>query len=556
MTRRLATAQPCAAAVIAILAASSLSPASAAERGLGADPATKCASVQGEGPIQVDSAAIVEAKPFAIAERGPTPSGRITPAAPTHCRVLGRIAPNDPKAPPIRFQVNLPLQWNGRSVQYGGGGFNGVLITALALPPASPFDTPSPLAQGYVTYGTDSGHETKPGEPPQLFAANDEAFLNFAHASYKKVRDAAALLMERAYGARPEKMYFVGSSEGGREGLTMAQRYPNDFDGIFSRVPVISWTGLQHAGAKAGLATMGEGWLRPAQVKLVHDAVLAACDAQDGVADGLVADAVGCKVRFDPTSLICKVGAGGDQCLSEAQVNAVRTLHGTYRFPFPLANGITEYPGWGISGEATLSYGPTGGWSSWWLGSTPPELPVKPTNAIAWIYGAGGMQHIFARDPNFDVRNYRPEDFAARVREVSELMDSTNPDLSAFRARGGRLIILEHMADYAQSPYAGIRYFESVKQRMGAAAVAEFARLYTAPGVDHVGSGAPANIDMLSVLVDWVEKGQAPDDLVVSEQKVADPVTIERTLPLCQWPKWPRYKQGDAKVAASFACAP
>ena len=206
MTRRPATAQPCAAAVIAILAASPLSSASAAERSLGADPAAKCAGIAGEGPIQIDSAAMVEAVPFAIAERGPTPSGRITPAAPASCRVLGRIAPTDPKAPPIRFQVNLPLQWNGRSVQYGGGGFNGVLITGLALPPASPFDTPSPLAKGYVTYGTDSGHETKPGEPPQLFAANDEAFLNFAHASYKKVRDAAVLVMERAYGAKPEKL--------------------------------------------------------------------------------------------------------------------------------------------------------------------------------------------------------------------------------------------------------------------------------------------------------------------------------------------------------------
>ena len=103
-----------------------------------------------------------------------------------------------------------------------------------------------------MTYGTDSGHETKPGEPPQLFAANDEAFVNFAHASYKKVRDAAAMLIERAYGAKPEKMYFVGSSEGGREGLTMAQRHPNDFDGIFSRVPVINWVGLQHAGTRQG----------------------------------------------------------------------------------------------------------------------------------------------------------------------------------------------------------------------------------------------------------------------------------------------------------------
>src|SRR6202000_1201712 len=139
-----------------------------------------------------------------------------------------------------RCEVTLPLAWNGRSLQYGGGGFNGVLITGVGLPPAAPFDGPSPLAKGFVTYGTDSGHETKPGEAPQTFAANDEAFVNFAHASYKKVRDAAVLLIERAYGSRPEKMYFVGSSEGGREGLTMAQRYPEDFDGIFARVPVIN----------------------------------------------------------------------------------------------------------------------------------------------------------------------------------------------------------------------------------------------------------------------------------------------------------------------------
>ncbi len=251
--------------------------AAAAEHKLGPDPAGKCGALAGtgEGPMRVDIAALVDAVPLAVAERGPTPAARVTPATPSFCRVLGRIGAADPKAPPIRFQLNLPLQWNGRTVQYGGGGFNGVLISAVGLPPASPFDTPSPLAQGYATYGTDSGHETKPGEPPQLFAANDEAFVNFAHASYKKVRDAAVTLLERTYGARPEKLYFVGSSEGGREGLTMAQRYPNDFDGIFSRVPVINWVGLQHANATAGLPTMGEGWLRPAQVKLVHDAVLA-----------------------------------------------------------------------------------------------------------------------------------------------------------------------------------------------------------------------------------------------------------------------------------------
>jgi len=139
-------------------------------------------------------------------------------------------------------------------VQYGGGGFNGTLINALSMIPAAPFDQPVPLSQGYVTYGTDSGHQNKPGEPPQTFALNDEALTNFAHASYKKVRDVAVEVMKRGYGQAPEKLYFVGSSEGGREGLTMAQRYPQDFDGIFSRVPVIHWTGLQHAGLRDGMA--------------------------------------------------------------------------------------------------------------------------------------------------------------------------------------------------------------------------------------------------------------------------------------------------------------
>ena len=530
----------------------------AQERGLGADPAAACAALSGAGKqaIKIDGAALIDPKPLSVAEAGPTPAARITPATPQFCRVLGHIDPTDPNAPPIRFQLNLPLQWNGRSVQYGGGGFNGVLITGLGLPPAAPFDQASPLAKGFVTYGTDSGHQTRPGEPPQLFAANDEAFVNFAHASYKKVRDAAVMVMERAYGARPTKIYFVGSSEGGREGLTMAQRYPDDFDGIFARVPVINWVGLQHASTRAGLVTMGDGWIRPAQVKLVHDAVLAACDAQDGVADALVQDAVGCKARFDPAKLLCAAGASGDQCLSEAQVTAIRTLHAPYKFPFTLANGIDEYPGWGVSGEATKAYGPTGGWSAWWLGAAPPALPPLPANGIVWVYGAGGIAHIFARDPNFDVRKYRPEDFAARVRDVSALMDSTNPDLGAFRARGGKLIVLENMADYAQSPYAGIGYFKEVQKRMGEGVTAEFMRLYTAPGVDHVGSGAPSNVDMLSVLVDWVESGRAPGDLVVVEQQPALPITVDRSLPLCQWPGWPHYKAGDASSAASFACAP
>jgi len=300
--------------------------------------------------------------------------------------------------------------------------------------------------------------------------------------------------------------------------------------------------------------TMGDAWLRPAHVKLVHDAVLAACDAADGVADGLVADPVSCKARFDVRRLQCAAGASGDACLSEAQVAAVLAHQSPWRAPFALANGITSYPGWGVSGEATPAFGPTGGWSAWFTGASAPTLPAKPDNGIVWFFGSGAIQHIFVRDPSFDVRRYKPEDFAERVRAVSALMDSTNPDLSAFNARGGKLLMLEYMADYAQSPYAGIGYYESVVARLGKGTADGFVRLYTTPGVDHVGSGAPANVDMLGALTDWVERGKAPAGLQIVDQEVRAPFATRRALPLCEWPAWPRYRAGDVAAAASFDC--
>lgn len=530
---------------------------------LGADPAAACAGLTAavpasaiglpSGAARIDTATWVAATALVVAERGPTPAARISPATPAFCRLLGRIAPLDPQAPPILFQVNLPARWNGRSVQYGGGGFNGVLINAVGLPPAQRFDTPTPLALGYITVGTDSGHQNQPGEPPQVFALNDEALLNFAHASYKKVRDVSVALAQQAYGRAPVKLYFMGSSEGGREGLTMAQRYPDAFDGIFARVPVIHWTGLQHAGLRDGLATVGDGWLLPAQVQRVHVAVLAACDAADGLADGIVADPVGCRQRFDVASLRC-TGAPGDGCLSGPQVKAVQGLMSPLHFGFALANGLRDYPGRGPSGEGAPAFGPTGGWAAWWLGQAAPAFPPVQANGIAWFYGAGAIQYFYAQDPKADLRSYRPENHLARVMQVSALMDSTNPDLSAFHARGGKLLLLENMADYAQSPYAGIQYHEAVAARLGQATVDSFFKLYTAPGVDHVGSGAPANVDMLAALTRWVEQGAAPHGLQLVEQALQAPFPVTRARPLCTWPQWPRYRSGDVASAASFDC--
>ena len=169
------------AQLASLVAMTSFGAAEAMAAKMAGDPAATCSDLirPADNAVRIESATMVGPTPRVIAEKGPTPAARVTPANPEFCKVLGQIAPSDPKAPPIKFQVNLPVEWNGRSLQYGGGGFNGVLITGLGLPPAYPFDKPSPLARGFVTYGTDSGHETKPGEPPQALCAQRRGLREF-----------------------------------------------------------------------------------------------------------------------------------------------------------------------------------------------------------------------------------------------------------------------------------------------------------------------------------------------------------------------------------------
>ena len=534
-------------------------------------PRSSCAALVGampasviglpSGAVTIRSAQAFEAAPLSVSATAPTPAASVTPATPSYCKVLGHIAPLDPSAPNIEFQINLPTVWNGRTVQFGGGGFNGVLISGLGLVPSAPYDAPAPLAKGFVTYGTDSGHQNKPSVPPQVFALNDEALVNFAFAAYKKVRDVAVQTTKRYYGQAPVKLYFVGSSEGGREGMLVAQRYPNDFDGVYSRVPVLNWTGLQLFGTRSGLNLMGTNWINPAKARMVGKAVLEACDALDGVSDGLVSDFEGCAKKFDPMLLRCSSGADvGDTCLSSGQVKAVQDLRTPLQYATPLENGVTSYPGYGIGGEGLEGNGPTGGWISWWSGRSAPTVPPQPSNSITWFYGAGAIQYFVAKDPNYDPRNFTPASFPERLKTISNLLDATNPDLSQFHARGGKLIMKEHMADYAQSPYAGINYYKSVVNKLGQSKVNDFLRLYVAPGVDHVGFGAPANIDMLDMLVQWVENDQAPGSkaekgqLVHTEQDTKPPFSVKRSRPMCEYPKIPRYQSGDMNLASSFSC--
>ncbi|SPJ32211.1 tannase/feruloyl esterase family alpha/beta hydrolase [Kushneria phyllosphaerae] len=485
-------------------------------------------------------------------------------ALPEYCQVLGRIAPRDPAAPPITFQLNLPLEWNGRTLQYGGGGFNGKLETALGPVRNAPQDTPVPLARGYVTLGTDSGHRTTSARAPTEvaeFALNDEAFENFAYGAYKKVGDVAGVLVKRFYHRAPDYRYYYGGSEGGREGLTMAQRFPNDYDGIVSVVPVIGWTGLFHGFQRHAVALRRGGWMNDAEVETLGQGVIAACDSLDGLRDGVVRNFMACQARFKPSDLQCKSNNEAtrrDDCLSTAQVNLVETLGQRYTFDFPLANGLSSYPGWLYGAEDV-----PGSFGQWVTGPMPPTHPVSadPGNTSRqYLYGDNFIRYVITRDPAFDLMNYRADDYAARVREVSQLMDSTDPDLSRFFAHGGKLIMREETGDYAQSPMAGIQYFQSVMKALGSKVVDHSARLYLSTATTHDGSGQsmtdrrtlPTSHDMLSTLDHWVAGNETPADVLTLSSK--DNPYGQGTQLMCRYPDYPHYVGGDRLVATSYEC--
>ena len=478
-----------------------------------------------------------------------------------YCKVLGAVAPVDPNAPPVNFQVNLPADWNGKGVQYGGGGSNGVLITGLAPLRDARRDTPVPVARGFATWGTDSGHDNKKLPEPRAFALNDEALVNMAYASYKKTRDVGMRIATAFYGRAPSKTYFYGGSEGGREALTMAQRFPADFDGIVSVVPVSNYTGANLMRAKLAQLQREGGWINPAKVKLIHNAVNAACDKLDALDDGVISAYEKCLSAFDVGTLRCPNGADtGDTCLSDRQIEADRLVHRPYQYPFAMKNGVTAFPGWTYGSEVQ-----PGGMVDTITGAEPPQFPIKDTKtqSVAWVNADGLVRYYFARDAKFDPIQFSPEKFAGRIKEISELFDATDPDLSRFQARGGKLILKGNGADYQRSVLQEVDYYQSVVARMGQDRVDQFMRFYVTPGVNHPGNGVmsdgkavPAKLDMLGVLDAWVDAGKTPDTLVQVSQEEKAPFKTIASRPMCRYPLWPRYDgHGDAKEAASFTCA-
>jgi len=538
---------------VAILVATATSPASAAANC--ADLASLKISASDIG-LPSGGATIASAQ-MATVPADPTNPG----ATRDYCKVLGAIAPIDPNAPPVNFAVNLPADWNGKAVQYGGGGSNGVLITGLAPLRDARRDTLLPVARGFATWGTDSGHDNRKLAEPRAFALNDEALVNMAYASYKKTRDVGVRIATAFYGRAPSRTYFYGGSEGGREGLTMAQRFPADFDGIVSVVPVANYTGINLMRLKLAQLQREGGWINPTKVKLIHNAVNAACDKLDGLDDGVISDYEKCLSTFDVGTLRCPNGADtGDTCLSDKQIEADRLVHRPYPYPFAMKNGVTAFPASTYGSELQ-----PGGMIDTITGRELPQFPIKDakTQSIAWANAESFLRYYLARDPHLDPFQVSPEKFAGRLKEISELFDATDPDLSAFQARGGKLILKGNGADYQRNPRQEVDYYKSVVAKMGQDRVDQFMRFYVTPGVNHPGNGVmsdgkavPAKLDMLGVLDAWVDAGKAPDSLLQVSQEEKAPFKTIASRPLCRYPLSPRHDgRGDPGEAANFTCA-
>lgn len=521
---------------------------------------------EASGEASLDSAVFT----VAVADAQNTAGTAVVQATPDYCKVLATIKPVDPSAPLINVQVNLPSAWNNKFLQFGGSGYNGALVTGLDGVRLAGPDTPRPITQGYMTAGTDSGHQNATGVEAQAFALNAEALRNFAYASYNKTHDLAVEVAQLYYGAKPGTTYYMGGSEGGREGMTMAQRYPEDYDGIISIDPVMNWSGLQTFGNDVGgvLQSKPSAWLGT-KVQRVHDTVVAACDKLDGLADGVISNYNACGAVARPALEALRCSDGNDSgaaCLSDAQLDVVRAAHSGYTFNFPLANNMTHYAGFAYGGEGLPS-----NWSAWMTGSKAPVFSAAPNETGVgnlFAYGNGYIRYFIAQDKDFNPLGYNPDTYRSRVQEVSSMMDATNPDLSRFYARGGKLILRENLADTAQSPRTGLNYWDSVVSTMGRETVEKFFIAYAATGLPHTSPGIaagaqnapaygiPGQQDLLSLLDKWVKEGSKPaDNLTLSSYEPLPPYAVKASKPMCRYPSYPQYVAGDVTVAASYRCA-
>jgi tannase/feruloyl esterase len=437
---------------------------------------------------------------------------------PSFCRVTATLRPASDSE--IKMEVWLPEApaWNGKYEAAGNGGWGGSLNYR---------DMASAVSRGYASSSTDTGHT---GGRASFATGHPEKLIDFGYRSVHEMTLAAKQVIHAFYGDAPRLSYFAGCSSGGRQALMEAQRFPQDYDGIIAGAPTNNWTRLMFGRIWVAQATLSNpaAYIEPSQYPMIHQAVLAACDALDGVKDGVLEDPTRC--HFDPAALECKDGAK-PTCLTKAQVEAARRIYTPATNP---DTGEEIFPAMERGSElvwSTLAGGPR---------------PIL----LADDY----FRYVVFEDPHWDFKTLNVTgDVTSALKRDGGTLSATNPDLRPFFAHGGKLIQYHGWTDQQVMPRNSIQYYESVAAMSGKAETTNSYRLFMVPGMNHCrGGDGPDTFDMLSALERWREHKKAPDAILASHSTDGK---IDRTRPLCPYPEISRYKgSGSTDEAANFSC--
>lgn len=473
-------------------------------------------------PETTITSAAVAAGTFTLPSGGPPGAalggGRGFTDLPDFCRVAATLAPS--KDSNIRVEVWLPASgWNGKFLGVGNGGWSGAIgYGALA----------NALRHGYASASTDTGHS---GSTASFALGHPEKLIDFGYRAVHDMTVRAKEIIAAFYGNRPRLSYWSGCSSGGKQGLKEAQRFPDDYDGIVAGAPANFWTHLMTSGLWVAHTTLTDParYIPREKFALIHKAVVDACDAADGVRDGVLEDPTRC--RFDPKVLQC-AGDEGPACLTPPQVESVRKMYTPVTNP---RTGQQIFPG--------LAFGSELGWAAMAGGPAPFSISVEH------------FKYVVFKDPSWEFRSFDFDRHVALADELDQgLLNATDPDVKKFVGRGGKLLLYHGWSDQLISPQNTIDYYRSVMSTLGGAPnTAGAVRLFMVPAMAHcaVGEGT-SSFDTLSAMERWVEQGKAPDQIVASHltSGVAD-----RTRPLCPYPQVAQYKgTGSTDEAASFAC--
>jgi feruloyl esterase len=472
------------------------------------------------------------------------PDGEVFRGMPAFCRVAATLTPTSDSD--IGIEVWMPVSgWNRRFEGVGNGGYAGSIPYAAIAPGVS---------LGYTTVGTDTGHVASSSDDGSFALGHPEKIIDFGFRSIHLMTTIGKQIASAFYGENPKRSYFSGCSTGGRQALMEAQRFPADYDGIVAGDPVADYT---HHHVGGNLWVVWQMFNHPAstvfttQDTLLGNAVNTACDALDGVLDGVLNNPRRC--HFDPADLLCEGSQIPPSCLTTAQVEAVRSL---WTGPDPMVHQHGYYPPFERGGEAD-------GWPS----TISPEPPPAPqTDGHAQI-GIPFFEYFVFDNPNWDFQSfnwisgpvYVDNKMVVPGQTLSFVLNSINPDLSGLRARGGKLIQYHGFSDPEVPPMTSINYFESVVNFPSGPwqQTQEFYRLFMVPGMNHCKGGPGANVfDMLTPLVQWVEQDVAPDRILATHyvNNIKDQ-GVAFTRPLCSYPREAVYKgSGNTNDAANFVC--